>query len=87
MEALKNSKYEIDYSPMVGVRSDDDAMIRKITIREYLNLAWHGTSYAKNDYASVLYSFGNKTGRRLWSLAGRVMDKKVEFYSFIKKFI
>lgn len=87
MEALKNSKYEIDYSPMVGVCSDDDAMIRKITIREYLNLAWHGTSYAKNDYASVLYSFGNKTGRRLWSLAGRVMDKKVEFYSFIKKFI
>lgn len=85
MEALKANKYEIDYSPMVDICSDDNAVIRKISVREYLNMAWHGTSYAKNDFASVLYSFGDKTGRRLWTLAGRVMDKKVALYNFIHK--
>lgn len=85
MEALRANKYEIDYSPMVGICSDDNAVIRKVSVLEYLNMAWHGTSYAKNDFASVLYSFGDKAGRRLWTLAGRLMEKKVSLYNFIHK--
>lgn len=74
--ALRDNTYKIDYAPFSNICADNTPLIKKLSKREYFHMAWDGTSYTKNDYGSMCYTFGYEKGHILWALHFRILNWK-----------
>ena len=82
-EALREDKYNIDYSPFADICADEEPLIRKITLKEYLRMVLFTDSFTKNDYISIIMTYGRKRGNKLWRIKTAVLNTKIRIAAIL----
>lgn len=82
-KALREDKYNIDYSPFADICAGEEPLIRKITLKEYLRMVLFTDSFTKNDYISIIMTYGRKRGNKLWRIKTAVLNTKIRIAAIL----